>query len=164
MKYLIATYYSLLIFTAASEVNPSYLKFKLGEVIFRDRQEPIIQDSKSSDDTSSTIHTVSVSSELPTNTLTISMSNPTQTLTSADIKVSTSEQTSKHQEPRSTEPPEGISIWVWIGAGVGGVILLIGLAAGTFFGVIYCRHYLREKAIRDRMRQNRDYENNESGI
>ena len=147
MKYLIATYYSLLIFTVASAVNPPYLKFKLGEVIFRefrDRQEPIIQDSKIANDISSTIHTVSVSSELPTNTLTSSI-------------VSSS-------EPTSTEPPKGISIWVWIGVGVGGVILLIGLAAGAFFGVIYCRHYLREKAIRERMHQNRDFANNESGI
>jgi hypothetical protein len=144
MKYLFAAYACLMIFTVAKAVNPSYLKFELGGVSYRERVEAIFQDSEFSD-----------TSVLPTS----SVSNPTQTSSDAITPV----QTSKIPEPPSTETP-GTSIWVFIGAGVGGVILLILLAAGIFFGVIGCRHYLREKAIRDRIREQREFQNNESGV
>ena len=167
MKYLFAAYYCLIIFSVSKAVNHYNFKFKLGEVIYREEQDSIIQESKNAKENDYFLkNNSSLTSDQNSNTITMSMSNEfTTAITnpSPPSILSPTEQSSTVSQLSTTVTP-GIPIWVFIVAGVGGVLLLIGLAGGTFFGIIYCRRYLQEKAIRDRIRQQREFENNESGV
>ena len=80
----------------------------------------------------------------------------TQTSSISTTTESTTVQTTR-QQSSLTEPSKGISVWVFIGGGVGGGLLIIFLAVCTYFGVIYGRRWWQEKKIRDRIRQRQRY-------
>lgn len=64
----------------------------------------------------------------------------------------------------TTDRPFEIPLWAIIVAGIVGVLLLIILAVGLFFLIVYCRGRCRDRAIRERRKQTEGSRYNDSSV